>query len=823
MKNQFKQRSMAVLTITAFMLCGLHANAQDTGSSTSQQSPGSSAQQSTGSSSSQSTGSSTADNPPLVPGPELDSARKASDSPSYTSPLNSETPVYAGYETKQTAEFGGRITGFGGNQGVWDTYVNLGSGPRLLEYSLDMHSPTHTGLFFDDLSLNNFGYGGDPNDMSRLRVGKGTLYNFNALFRRDQNIFDYNLLANPLNPPTSNPNVPVLDSPHEFLLTRRMTDLDLSLFTLAPVRLKLGWSRVVNEGSTFSSIHEGTDASLFQPTLNTSDTFHFGVALRFIPKTSLNFDQYYTYFKGDTTAGLNGAPFLLAGGTPVNLGLPFNTTANQPCATPLLATGLVNPTCNAFLGYTRTGRNRNSYPTEQLSLQSNFFQHFDISARFIYSDAEANVPDFNETFNGLITRTGQRAYNYAGNATSKRITKTADFGITYKVTDKLRLIDSFRFNDFSIPGAWSYVTTSQFGANLLTTPVNPAGCNPAVPATCPVHTNSSSADLINEFYNEFLRQDSKMNTFQVEYDFTRHMTAYVGYRYENREITRNDNLLQVQTFLPSLPNRGGCPVSSTVGGVCTLNVTDNGNDFIPINANSALFGFSAHPTDKLRVNADMELYYADNTLTRISPRHLQFYRLRGTYKARDWMTIGGAVNIRENRNADFDIGNFQHNRSYAFTTVIAPPQASWGVDLTYNYNDIFSQSNICFAETPSTAPLSPTCGTPFLTGVSTYSELTNFGSISGYFKPARRVTANVGYNITSSTGDTLILNPNAPTGPLSFNYHLPMVMVAVELARNLTYKTGWNYYDYNEKSAPGPTLPRDFHGNVLTLSLRYTM
>jgi hypothetical protein len=794
-QNKIKQISMAVVMFAASMLCGSTASAQQ---------------------------NSVPDNPQLVPGPEVDSARKASDSPSYTSPLRVETPVYDGYETKQTAEFGGRITNFGGNQGVWDTFVNLGSGPRLLEYSLDMHSPTHTGFFFDDLSVNNFGYGGDPNDLSRLRILKGTLYNFNATVRRDQNIFDYDLLANPLNPANSNPNVPIVDSPHEFLLTRRMSDLDLALFSMAPVRIKLGWSRVVNEGTTFSSVHEGTDAQLFQPTLNTSDTFRFGVALRFIPKTSVNFDQFYTYYKGDTSSVLNGTPFTLAGGIPVNLGLPFNTGAGQPCATPLLASGLVNPNCNGYLGYTRSGRNRNSYPTEQLSMQSNYFRRFDLSARFIYSDATADLPDFRESFNGLTTRTAQRAFTDNGNATAKRITKTADFGITYKLTDKLRLVDSFRFNDFSLPGGWNYLTNSLFGANLLTTPRNPAVCNPASLATCPIHTSSSSADVINEFYNEFLRQDSKVNTFQVEYDFTRRISAYVGYRYENREITHNDNLLQVETFLPSLPNRGGCPVSATVGGICTLAVTDSGTDFIPINANSALLGFSARPTDKLRFNFDTEIYYADNTLTRISPRHLQQYRARGSYKARDWMTVGASMNIRENRNNDFDIGNLQHNRSFAFTTVIAPPTATWGADFTYDYNDVFSQSNICFAATP-VPPGSISCGAPFLSGISTYSELTHYGSLSGYFKPARRVTANVGYNLTSSTGNTLILNPIAPTGPLNFNYHLPMVMVAVEVAKNLTCKTGWNYYDYNEKSAPGPALPRDFHGNALTLSLRYTM
>src|SRR6185437_12996391 len=110
-----------------------------------------------------------------------------------------------------------------------------------------------------------FGYGGEPINVSRLRFDKGAMYTFSANFRRDQNIFDYNLLANPLNPATSVPNIPVLESPHEFLLTRRMSDVDLRLFSAAPVRVRVGWSRVVNEGSTFSSVHEGTESLLFQP------------------------------------------------------------------------------------------------------------------------------------------------------------------------------------------------------------------------------------------------------------------------------------------------------------------------------------------------------------------------------------------------------------------------------------------------------------------------------------------------------------------------------------------------------------------------------
>ena len=39
--------------------------------------------------------------------------------------------------------------------------MNLGSGPRVLDYTLDMRSLNHQGLLFDSLNFSNFGYGRD--------------------------------------------------------------------------------------------------------------------------------------------------------------------------------------------------------------------------------------------------------------------------------------------------------------------------------------------------------------------------------------------------------------------------------------------------------------------------------------------------------------------------------------------------------------------------------------------------------------------------------------------------------------------------------------
>ena len=83
---------------------------------------------------------------------------------------------------------------------TYDTFINLGPGVRLFDYTLDMRSLNHQGFLFDNLSFSNFGYGGDPNDVSRLHIDKNKWYDFHLLFRRDKNFWDYNLFANPLNP-----------------------------------------------------------------------------------------------------------------------------------------------------------------------------------------------------------------------------------------------------------------------------------------------------------------------------------------------------------------------------------------------------------------------------------------------------------------------------------------------------------------------------------------------------------------------------------------------------------------------------------------------
>src|ERR1700691_5477687 len=338
-------------------------------------------------------------------------------SPTPAPPAEPDGMTRGGYQIHSSVELGYRSTDVTGSGDMYDTLVNLQTGPRILDQTLTMQSVDHQGLLFDDLYLNSFGWGGDPNNALRLRADKNKWYNLQGSFRRDQYFSDYDLLANPLNPPPppapggSTPSIPILNSPHQFATTRRMSDVDLILLPQSRVSFRLGYSHNNMTGPSYSSIHEGTEASLLQDWNTTMNSYRLGVDFRIAPRTVLSYDQFLDYYKGDTDYQLNPINEALIPTTPVSsvsLGLSFDTVNNEPCAvvppaTSLIVNGtLTNVTCSAYSSYLRNQRIRTSTPTERVSLRSNYFQRLDLVASVSYSSADMSTPLY-ESFGGLIT------------------------------------------------------------------------------------------------------------------------------------------------------------------------------------------------------------------------------------------------------------------------------------------------------------------------------------------------------------------------------------------------------------------------------------
>jgi len=246
-----------------------------------------------------------------------------------------------GYNIHQTIDFGYRANWITGNINTYDTFINLGQGWRLFDYSLDMRSLHHDGLLFDSLNFSGFGYGGDPNDVARLRIEKYKWYDFRMMFRRDKNFWDWNLFVNPLNPistnPALSPTTPVANSPHGLDLVRRMQDYNLTLLPQSKIRIRLGYSRNRDEGPGFFTTDGGTISPFNENYSYTTNAYHAGVDFRMLPRTTLSYDQTLTYFKQDNIAADQNFPFQVINGgvtTPVDLGNIWASSGGEilPCA-----------------------------------------------------------------------------------------------------------------------------------------------------------------------------------------------------------------------------------------------------------------------------------------------------------------------------------------------------------------------------------------------------------------------------------------------------------------------------------------------------------
>ncbi len=212
------------------------------------------------------------------------------------------------YATNGMIELGGHMISKSGSEAMWSTMVNGQTGPRILAGTVNMHSiDTKKTPFFDGLSMNNFGYGGEPYASTTLRMFKGKGYKFDADFHRNRQYFDYNLFGNPLIPSDAYPYVPVLHAPHLFNTVRWSGSANLTVAPLSRVIGRVGYWRSSVQGPTFSS---NVSKSLTNPLLNqwwqlSNETWSGGIDWKVFRKTVVSYDQLLTSYQQDTTWSLN--------------------------------------------------------------------------------------------------------------------------------------------------------------------------------------------------------------------------------------------------------------------------------------------------------------------------------------------------------------------------------------------------------------------------------------------------------------------------------------------------------------------------------------
>src|SRR6516164_4549526 len=486
-----------------------------------------------------------AQNPPAAPPPDTTQ-----------SPPAAEGKDIGGYHVTQSIEIGGRISEVNGSQAMYDTLVNYQTGARILEQSLTMQSLSHQDIF-DTLTVSSFGWGGDPEQAARMHVAKYGWYNFSASYQHMQNYFDYDLLANPLNPSAgANPYIPILTSPHSYYNRQNLYNYDLVILPMHRISFRVDYNRNRITGPSFSSVHQGTDSLNNENWDSTLNGVRFGADFRVNKKTTLSYTQSLQYYDGGQTYSLNlFNSWPLSNGNTVTFGLPwFNS--GSPCSAPQ-KNGIANPVCNGFTNYGLFQHVNTKIPTEQLNFRSSSLKWLDFNGQYQYSHASSSTPLY-ETFYGLTTRSNNLGYTTPGSSANSRWnSSSADVSGTIHINEEVRIVDTFRFRNFSVAGTFqdqefAYFNAASLGAGSLLNPIA------TFPPTILTHSSSSAADITNETNVNMIGQKTYSNDIQLQYDVTQWFGLRFGFLWSQNTIQPGNSYSAAvgggDIYFPNTPN-----------------------------------------------------------------------------------------------------------------------------------------------------------------------------------------------------------------------------------------------------------------------------
>ena len=520
----------------------------------------------------------------------------------------------------------------------------------------------------------------------------------------------------------------------------------------------------------------------------TENAYHGGVDFRFLPKTTLSYDQFLAYDKQDNVTADNESDFLLPGSVPVDLGIVWNTAGSTPVRNSVpgdhAGSCEVQPAMESCP--TRESAGRAIFmPTERFSFQSTYFKNLEMSGSAGYSTSNNQIPDFNEILTG-----SHHSNRHAGKHQQRpgrgqaRFRECGLVGI-YSVTEKFRIEDAFRYDNWRIPGVWDAVEGNQFSSlgrglsvdaaanrvSLLRRPstrfARPRTQRRPARSTLP----GSGPDIETEINSKFPWTEPEaehvsasirfLEAFQRAHRVSLHepknrrlrLVSRHGRNLFPRRPHRHRGELIISRRAATAPSRhprrrtvfpSKCTLQSN-GSIIAIGLdagSDTARNIIDINEHAALIGFTARPIDSLRITGDFEFGYNDFSFTRTSPRQLQSYKIHANYTPRPWLNLDGAIDIHENRDNVYQVNNLEHGRTYSFVTVFSP-NPKYSFDLGYNYTDIYSQALVCFAASGTGVPAYPACpiaGSPVtLSAMSFYSSNQHFAYFDVMWKPIKRV------------------------------------------------------------------------------------
>jgi hypothetical protein len=756
-----------------------------------------------------------------------------------TSPLNTDVnspSAPAGYLLHESIDVGGHMANITGSGAMYDTLVNLHSGPRVMGDTFTLEPlTTNKHPLFDHLTVFSTGFGGDPYNYASMDFDKGKYYEFAGTFRRDRQYFDYDLLGNPnlasgqsipvgpSNSPTGAFSWPqVEDSPFLYNTVRRMTDVNLTLFPVSRLTYHIEYSQDIFQGPSLSPGGQlaQSDLLLEDYQRNSTDYFRGEVDWKPVRDTQLTYEQIVDHYKEDSYYTIAASQFLVqeADGTQAALGdwdsqtpyginycnngsmgnAPYTilNAAQTPGGKPV-----INAACDVFTSYLRSQPTRILYPTEVFRFQSSSIKNIAINGDLRYTQANMNLPKYYENFQGLDGKV--RSATWTGSASAKRKVLAADYAFEWNPNGKIGLSDDGNFSSVQQPGS-----ANVSAGSTLDTPGNP---DQTITYT---GTLTPGADLTVEGNPNgkpqygFFGQKRFTNNATLTWNGLSRATLSVTYRYGYHVIAQG------------IPHSAPLAVGSLTNGTVT------------IHENGGIFTVALRPAANWNVNGSAAVFYSDNAFTPVEPRQLQQYQLHTMYRAKSWLALNATYNDREihnntnNQQAAFAAGNVKYAGPIdhvAYSRVLGVgatviPNEYYNVSFNYGFSDVYTSTNICYdAAASSTLPGAATqsgtaCPGATVRGTSYYefgptkdfeSSPTQYGTVSLNLQPVKRLRSTLAYNVSSVDGSRFYNDARDVAGSLVSTYQSPYVNVAWTVRKGWIWSAEYKYYGYGEGGPSG--------------------
>ena len=406
---------------------------------------------------------------------KTDPTQTTAQATSAQTPTPDQDKTWGPYAVHSSVEFGVRGIGIHGNGSKFRSDQNYDPGFRLFDASLMMKSNGASGVFFDELMINTFGWSGDPNRYLRVDATKTDLYKFSGNYRRIDYFNNLTNFATPAGIPSSQ---------HTANTEYQQGDFDLTLWpAYQKFRLNLGYSLNLNSGPSMTTSRYSSDEfPVLAPVRVAAHDYRIGFDSK-LWLFDLSFLQGWRFFKEDTTYFINQQQ-------------PGNNTTN----TTVIDT------------YHRDVPTRGETPYTRFSLHTLLAKRVDFTGRYIYASGNTDYTYFDNLtgVNSSNRRVTSDAITVVGEA--KRPNSIGDLSATVQVLRWLRISDSFRVQTFRINGEDLFNQVSQ------------------VPTVVPPVTVTNRREFEWTNYRRYV------NLIEADMDFSKRLSFHLGYRYTDRHI-----------------------------------------------------------------------------------------------------------------------------------------------------------------------------------------------------------------------------------------------------------------------------------------------